>query len=462
MSGTKTTQSVPEAPGNARCPGPSTKDIILADGDNAPAALTEESYQFLGDEDVPFARYTDERFYQRELEHVWSSTWQWACRTEHIPNPGDYYTYAVGPYSALVVRDHSSTIRAFVNSCPHRGMQFAENGEQGKGKQFIRCPFHGMSWHLDGDLREIPCRWDFPHINELNFNLPEIPVDTWGGFVFVNFDTQAEPLEEYLEVLPRHFANWPLEDRHVALHMQKVLPGNWKMCLEGFLEAYHVMATHPEGLHTAGDANAQYDIFGKNVSRFVHTVGYPSPHLPRQLSQQELFAALGHKPTDLPEGTGARRAHADIQRHRLAAELQKDLSQVSDSEMLDSIEYFLFPNACFFPGIVIPLIYRFRPLDVDHCIHEILMLKPNPDHESPPPPAQVIHLGIDDSYTTVADFAATGLAYVLDQDTENFKRQRAGMKAAMKTGQTLGNYQEARIRRLHMTLDDYLLASSES
>jgi hypothetical protein len=58
----------------------------------------------------------------------------------------------------------------------------------------------------------------------------------------------------------------------------------------------------------------------------------------------------------------------------------------------------------------------------------------------------------------VREFAATGLAYVLDQDTENFKRQRAGMKASLKPGQTLGNYQEARIRRLHLTLDDYLTA----
>ena len=51
---------------------------------------------------------------------------------------------------------------------------------------------------------------------------------------------------------------------------------------------------------------------------------------------------------------------------------------------------------------------------------------------------------------------ATGLAMVLDQDTENFHRQRAGIKASMKAGQTLGNYQEVRIRRLHKPLDEYL------
>jgi len=446
------------APGEARCPGPSTREIIQADADGAPEALTAESYQFLGDEDIPFARYTSQAMYDQEIEKVWGRTWQWACREEHIPNAGDYSVYDVGPYSAMIVRDQQLSIRAYVNSCPHRGMQFFDAGSSGHGKQFLRCPFHGMSWHLDGTLREIPCRWDFPHIEDEKFSLHEIPCDTWGGFVFVNFDRDATPLADYLEVLPEHFANWPLQDRYVSLHMQKILPGNWKMCLEGFLEAYHVLSTHPEGLRTAGDANAQYDIFGKHVSRFVHTVAYPSPHLPKQPSQAELFAALGHDPDQLPEGGSARAEHAQLQRQRIQQELGADLSDVSTSQMLDSIEYYVFPNACFFPGVVIPLIYRFRPIDVDHCMHEILLLKPKPDAGDPPPPAEVIKLGMDDAYATVPEFVATGLAMVLDQDTENFYRQRAGIKASIKGTQTLGNYQEVRVRKLHMTLDEYLEA----
>jgi phenylpropionate dioxygenase-like ring-hydroxylating dioxygenase large terminal subunit len=445
-------------PGAARCPGPSTRDIILRDDDDTPPAFTEESYRFLGDEDIAFARYTSEALYRAEIEHLWPRTWQWACREEHIPKAGDYTVYGVGPYSAVILRDRAGEIRAFVNSCPHRGMQFCESGSSGGGKQFLRCPFHGMSWHLDGSLREIPCQWDFPHADPDTFRLTAIPTGTWGGFVFVNFDLAAAPLADYLEVLPGHFAGgaWPLEDRYVSLHMSKVLPGNWKMCMEGFLEAFHVLATHPEGLRTAGDANAQYDVYGDHVSRFIHTIGYPSPHLSKPPNEHELFAALGHDPGDLPEGVGARQRHADLLRQSLGKQFGVDLQDVSNSQMLDSIEYFLFPNACFFPGINIPLVYRFRPLDVDHCLHEILLLHPVPADGPRPAPASVIELGIDDSYQSVEAFAATGLAYVLDQDTENFRRQRAGIKAAFKPGQTLGNYQEVRIRHFHQTLDGYL------
>lgn len=443
-------------PGAARCPGPSTRDIILAEDDGAPAVLTDESYEYLGNEDIPFSRYTSQAFYDREIDQLWSRTWQWACREEHIPNAGDYSVYDVGPYSVLVTRDEQMQLRAYVNSCPHRGMQFADAGTSGSGKQFFRCPFHGMSWNLDGTLREIPCRWDFPHIKDDEFQLHEVRTGLWGGFVFINLDKEAEPLEKFLGVLPEHFANWPLEDRFVSIHMQKILPANWKMAMEGFLEAYHVLGTHPEGLRTAGDANAQYDVFGKNVSRFVHTVAYPSPHLPKQLTEAELFESLGHKASELPDGMGARQRHADIMREQKGREMGVDLSAVSNSEMIDSIEYHLFPNACFFPGISIPLIYRFRPLDVDHCIHDIMLLQPVPDNGERPAPASVVKLGLEDSYTSVPEFNETGLAFVLDQDTDNFLRQRAGMKASIKPGQTLGNYQESRIRAFHHTLDDYL------
>ncbi|MEM6708705.1 MAG: aromatic ring-hydroxylating dioxygenase subunit alpha [Pseudomonadota bacterium] len=445
-------------PGTARCPGPSMQDIIATDGDNAPAALREQRYAFLGDGDLGYDRVTSQAFYDAEVERVWPRVWQWACREEHILNPGDSWVYDVGPYSVLVLRGSDASIRAFVNSCPHRGMQLVASGSAPRAKQFVRCPFHGMSWELDGELRDIPCGWDFPHVDAANFGLDPVRCEVWGGFVFINLDPNAEPLADYLGVLPEHFKDWDLGQRFVAQHTRKVLPANWKTAVEGFLEAYHILATHSQAVHTAGDANAQYDIFDRHVNRFVHAVGYPSPHLKKRPTEAELFAALGRDPDSLPAGASARAEHAARLRSELGAAYGTDLSQVSTTELLDSIEYFVFPNACFFPGVSIPLIYRFTPIDVDHCYHEILLLQPLPDSGERPAPAPIIDLDVDDSYQTIPDFP---LGFVLDQDTENFKRQRAGIKASRKGAQTLGNYQEARIRHLHQTLDSYLAAESD-
>ena len=444
------------APGEARCPGPSPRDILEADSGGADAALLAEKYEFLGDTDLPITRYTSPAFYEQEMQQMWTKTWQWACREEHVPKPGDYYVYDIGDYSVMIVRGNDTQIRAFVNSCPHRGMQFFNAGEHGHNKQFLRCPFHGMSWHLDGTLREIPCRWDFPHIEDSTFGLTELPCDLWGGFVFINLDINAQPLHDYLEVLPEHFANWGMENRYVAMHTQKILPGNWKMCMEGFLEAFHVLATHPEGLRSSGWANTQYDLFSPHVSRFLQNLSSGNPHFEKKFSEQELYEFMGYDPKTLPEGKSARQQHADNLRENLSAELDVDLSKVSNSIMLDSIEYHVFPNACFFPGIVIPLIYRFRPLGVDQCIHDIMMLKPIPENGPTPPPAPTEFLGIDEPYVSLDSFKTNRLSAVLDQDTDNFKRQWAGMKASLKGAQTLANYQEGRIRHFHDTLDRYL------
>ena len=409
-------------------------------------ALLEES-----DAVAAKVRSAGHEFYDLEMAYLWPKVWQWACREEHIPNTGDYYVYDIGHYSAIVVRGTDKKIRAFINSCPHRGMAFADPGTSGSGKQFLRCPFHGMSWQLDGSLKEIPCRWDFPHVTDEEFGLDEIRCETWGGFVFINFDKQCIPLLEYLEVLPEHFRNWGLENRYVAMHTFKELPGNWKMCMEGFLEAYHVLATHPEGLRGSSWANTQYDIFGRNITRFLQNLSTGNPHMDQ--TEPEIYGVLGYNPDDLPEGMNAREQHAENLRKSMGQQFGADLSHVSTSIMLDSIEYHVFPNACFFPGIQIPLIYRFRPTSVGTCIHEILILQPVPDSGDRPAPAEVTRLSVEESYTTIDGF---WLGHVLDQDTENFHRQWAGMKTSFKLGQTLGNYQEARIRNFHNTLDDYV------
>jgi phenylpropionate dioxygenase-like ring-hydroxylating dioxygenase large terminal subunit len=449
------------APGEARCPGPSTRDIILGDVDDAPQALLTEEYEFLGDADVGYERYTSQAFFDAEMTHLWPRTWQWACREEHIPEVGDWMVYDIGPQSFIVVRTAPDRVQAFYNSCLHRGMQLCEPGTSGRGARTFRCPFHGFSYKIDGGLHAVPCRWDFPHIDDESFRLPEAQVGLWGGFVFINPDLDAGPLTDFLEVLPEHFRSWPLEDRYVALHVEKVLPANWKMAMEAFLEAYHVFATHSQTLFLAGDANAQYDVFGEHVTRFIHTIGFPSPHLAKPMNDEQLAKVMGAwdpetGPERLAGGATARTFAAERSRKLLGERYGVDLSDVSNSEMLDSIEYHLFPNMFLFPGVSLPMIYRFRPngMDVDSSLMEILFMEPVPP-EGRPDPAPVYRLGEDDSYTTVPGFDS-GLGPVYDQDTVNLRRQRDGVKASKKAGQTLGNYQEVRIRRFHMTLDRVL------
>ena len=236
------------------------------------------------------------------------------------------------------------------------------------------------------------------------------------------------------------------------------------------MEAYHNFATHdsPTG------ANAQYDVFGKYVSRFIHNIGnysadaledYPGDKWRRpRLSEDEvlqILAAFGLDREQVPEGETARGVAAEDLRHILGEKWGVDLSQQSDSLMLDSIEYHLFPNMFFFPGINIPMAYRFRPNgdDVDSCIFDLMILEPLADGASHPEPPDPQRVEIDQSYTEVESLCWLGQVY--DEDTGNLQMQQQGFKTSRKPGLTLGNYQEARIRRVHMTLDEFLCGTDK-
>jgi Rieske [2Fe-2S] domain len=126
--------------GEARCPGPTVQEIVAKDVHKPPAVLAHEHYQFLGDEDIPYDRYYSQSFFEQEVEKIWMKTWQWVCREEHIPNPGDYYVYEVAHLSIIVVRTGSRAIKAYYNSCLHRGTKFRPQEGLGSAQE-LRCPY---------------------------------------------------------------------------------------------------------------------------------------------------------------------------------------------------------------------------------------------------------------------------------------------------------------------------------
>ena len=101
--------------------GPTFQELLDADSRAVPRALRDHSYVDQGSADVPKARYTSSEFAALEAEYLWRSTWQMACREEDIPEPGDHVVYDVADESLIVTRTAAGTIRAFHNSCLHRG-----------------------------------------------------------------------------------------------------------------------------------------------------------------------------------------------------------------------------------------------------------------------------------------------------------------------------------------------------
>ena len=266
--------------GTDRSAGVSQTELLDQDTHPVAPALREESRQGItdGNTRVPAWYYTSREFHDLEVEKLWSRVWQLACLEEEIPNVGDYHVYEIAEMSFLVVRTEEGAggIKAYRNACLHRGRLLRE--DHGKGARNLRCPFHGWAWNLDGSMKEIPCEWDFPSLRKEDYALPEASVDTWDGFVFINPDRDAAPLADFLDGFDRHFEKYPFARKVKVAHVEKIMKCNWKACQEAFMEAYHVVATHPTLMESLGDANTRYDTWG-NFSRAISPQVIDSPHL---------------------------------------------------------------------------------------------------------------------------------------------------------------------------------------
>lgn len=159
----------------ARNPSYSYQDLLDRENVDVPDSLREDTNPYLGSDDLPLDRWTSRDFHELEAQKMWNRTWQMACRESQLKNAGDYFVYDIVNYSVLITRTASGELKAYHNSCLHRARAL----KRGAGNApALRCPYHGFQWSLDGTFDGAPCEWDFPHIKEDEFSLPEVRVDT--------------------------------------------------------------------------------------------------------------------------------------------------------------------------------------------------------------------------------------------------------------------------------------------
>lgn len=200
---------------------------------------------------VPKDSYIDPSYVRLEAERLWPKVWQVACREEELEEVGAYVTNSIAHESIIIVRT-AAGIRAHHNVCQHRGRRLTEGC--GKTGSFM-CRYHGWRWNLDGSLGKVLDHDDWqgcPSMADEDLRLPSVQVDTWGGFVFINPDPQAEPLAQYLDPVPRFIDPFELEKMRYRWYKSVRLPCNWKVAQEAFTEGYHVAATHPQLLNEMG------------------------------------------------------------------------------------------------------------------------------------------------------------------------------------------------------------------
>ncbi|HTT51302.1 MAG TPA: aromatic ring-hydroxylating dioxygenase subunit alpha [Streptosporangiaceae bacterium] len=217
----------------------------------------EQDPQLPLDRSLPQRSYTDEAEFAREREGVLYPGWFCVGRADGLGSPGDYLAADVAGESILVVRGPDGTLSGCYNLCRHRGSRLVpvagsqpgrDPGRTGRFDGRIRCPYHGWTYALDGQLRAAPF---LPSLRGYRASLALHPVNVacWGGFVFARLDPGPDPagaLHGQLAGADGRLARYPLAGLRTGARLRYEVAANWKVILENYNECYHCGPVHPE------------------------------------------------------------------------------------------------------------------------------------------------------------------------------------------------------------------------
>ncbi len=217
---------------------------------NAKAPLNEAK-------SMPAGFYTSPEIFTAEKQYIFLKHWFFACRTDQVPNAGDYLTLDTIGGPVLLIRGEDNKLRAFANFCRHCGSILLER--TGNCKRIV-CPYHACSYFNDGRLYSCPDMADAEGFDRIENGLIPVSLEIWEGFVFLTFNPAPLPLLDHLGDLPARMKSHKLGDMRCTWKVELPSACNWKLLLENAMETYHTGTVHRDNV-------------GAQDSRTLETIG---------------------------------------------------------------------------------------------------------------------------------------------------------------------------------------------
>ncbi len=200
--------------------------------------------------------YTNPDLLEWEFEHIFEGNWVYLCHESQVPEPKDFFTLTVGRQPVLVARNKEGKLRAFINSCAHRGALVLR--ETKGSRSAFTCTFHGWTYDLDGRLVDVPLEEGagYPcQFNKAELGLTPVPrLESYRGFVFISFNPDVQALDQWLGDAAT-FIDLIADQAPGGLEVlpgssSYIYKGNWKLSYENHADGYHVGATHGNYIRT--------------------------------------------------------------------------------------------------------------------------------------------------------------------------------------------------------------------
>ncbi|MFD6450862.1 SRPBCC family protein [Nocardia sp. NPDC060220] len=446
--------------------------------DTTESALTATEEALSTPRSIGVEAYLSPDYARAERDKLWTKVWQQVGRVEELAQVGDFLTYDILDDSIIVVRSAPDTLRAYYNVCSHRGRRLIDTPPgareaHGRRKQFV-CGFHGWRYDLEGRNTFAAEQQDWPcGLTPDRTRLGEVRVDTWGGWIWITMDPEAEPLREYLEPAAGLLDPFQLENMRYRWRRWLVFDCNWKVALEAFMETYHVPYTHPEFMNFG-------NFLGWSRAQGKHSnIGYDAP---KGMEENQAKLRLGAGPdarmstaelqnftwenantnttrtlvdaanrlvAELPEGTPA----DQVLKHWLQSAREYDADRgvvwpTVDPQVVAAAgtAWQIFPNFQIGHALNNMLCYSARPYgyDPDKCIFEAAVYELFPAGQEPK---------TEWEYTAADDPA---WRTVLPQDFSNMAAVQQGMKTRGFAGPMPNPYRERSVVNLHHNLATYM------
>lgn len=214
----------------------------MIDRDRIRSLLAERREGF----SLPQGFYVDPAMHEADLAAVFGTEWLFACNSCEIPKPGDFLTLEVGVNPIVIVRDRDGQVRAFHNSCRHRGSRICGK-EKGRANRLV-CPYHQWVYELDGSLinaRQMPADFD-----RSAYGLNPVHAEVICGMVYICLAETPPDLSRFRAGVTPYIAPHQPDRTKVAFEMTLIEDANWKLVIENNRECYHCAGNHPELLVT--------------------------------------------------------------------------------------------------------------------------------------------------------------------------------------------------------------------
>ncbi len=220
---------------------------------------------------LPPECYTSSEISRYENKTLFRNLWIGAGRADMTASPGDYITLDIAGQNIILLRDNDGILRAFANTCRHRGARLVNEKGTCNG---LRCPFHSWFYGLDGKLVSAPKMETAVGFDKSNYNLVAYRVEERLGFVFVCLSDETPALDTYLGDFSDIHAPWPLASLKTVRRMETEVDCNWKLFLEVFNEYYHLPFVHPNSIDSIyGLPDPSEDVTGAYATQFGPTDG---------------------------------------------------------------------------------------------------------------------------------------------------------------------------------------------